>query len=535
MENIFNTIESQKVGSNVFSHRHDIKTMSGIGLLTPVLVKETLPGDRWDMRAEIMVKFNPLIASLPHRFDVHLHYFWIANRVMWPEWTDWITGDSESNWPNIQADDMIGFDRTSLPAYLGLWNPDWNPEGIYKNDFNDDVSAFPFAAYYGIYHTYFTHQEISTSLSGYDEWNNLIAGTQTASCYSSIATQSLLNVAHKHNYFSSALISPQRGDEVLMPLFESDKVYLTFDETAEQYVYGKTTGARLGNVTGIGTNVTDGELDISSPSAQKALIDLDESYYLDVPSSAATITQLRSALRLQEFLEKDARGGTRYSENIIMHFGVDPDKRPAEPVYIGGAKSSITISEVISQALSIDGSSNEIPLGENAGHGMGIAESNPMSFYCAEHGILMATMFVRPVPAYWQGLETLWTRDDRLDYPWPEFANIGEQEILKREFLYSGSTKDTDTFGYAPRFADVKSSYNRITGPLTAEGYNFWHAGVVQLAPASVGTTNVYVRPQDFTKLFAYTEIDDNEQYMAWVFHDLKVVRKLTYYGTPRM
>jgi len=231
-------------------------------------------------------------------------------------------------------------------------------------------------------------------------------------------------------------------------------------------------------------------------------------------------------IRFQEWFEKNARGGTRYIESILSHFGVrSSDARLQRPEYIGGDYQNMVISEVLSTAENTDAS---IPVGQMAGHGISVGGGKHFSYRAEEHGVIIGLISVVPDTAYQQGAHRKFTRFDRLDYPWPVFGNLGEQEVLNKELKWDHATPN-GVFGYNPRYSEMKFANSRVAGEMKST-LTFWHLGRIFATDPSLNNTFIQCNPS--TRIFAVTD-DEEDHIVAHCFINARVNRKLQRYGIP--
>ena len=246
---------------------------------------------------------------------------------------------------------------------------------------------------------------------------------------------------------------------------------------------GSGADAASGNIKS-GTNGVDNNV-LQDSTGDPITFDFRGSQVVDIQADATDINTLRRAFRLQEWLERNARAGTRYVESILAHFGVKgSDSRLQRPEYIGGSKQNMVISEVLSTA---ENDSATIPVGQMAGHGISVGGGNVFSYNAEEHGWIIGIISVIPDTAYAQGLPRSFTRFDRLDYAWPTFANIGEQEVLVRE-LYAHGPSPNVVFGYIPRYSEYKYGIFKVSAEMR-DTLAYWHLGrIFSDSPALIVT-----------------------------------------------
>lgn len=504
MKNIFNSIKLTKPKSSVFDLTHDVKLSLNMGDLVPIMCTECVPGDKFKIQSESLIRFAPLIAPVMHRFDVYMHYFFVPNRLVWPNWEKFITGNEDVLLPTVTYGDAS---YTKLVDYFGI------PEG--DNVENLALNAIPFAAYQCIYNEYYRDQNLITEVDYKMEDGIQIANAATL--------LTMRKRAWQHDYFTSSLPFAQKGAAVDIPLgtgvIELDTDYPLSDGGVFRSIEdGSTDTGTLAN-NGVADGITVG----ANPDYQV----YDPQGSLIVETEPTTITDLRRAFKLQEWLEKNARGGTRYIENILVHFGVkSSDKRLQRPEYITGAKSPIVISEV----LNTTGESAGLPQGNMAGHGVGVTSGRFGSYFCEEHGYIIGIMSVLPKTAYQQGVERHWLKVDKFDYYWPSFAHIGEQAVFNAE-IFADTTNPVDTFGYNPRYSEYKYVPSRVAGQFRTS-LNFWHMGrIFETEPA---LNQAFIECNPGKRIFAVTDENVDSIY-AHVLNKVQAVRRMPKYGNPMM
>jgi hypothetical protein len=497
--NLFNSIKLSKPKKNVFDLTHDVKLSANMGNLTPILTLECVPGDKFDLSCESLIRFAPLVAPVMHRMDVTMHYFFVPNRILWDNWEKFITdANSEHVAPYVQTYSTWPAAQKRFMDYMGV------PPNNVSNSVAVNVNALPFAAYQCIYNEYYRDQNLIEPVN-----YKLQDGDQGGSS----AARSLLTMrkrAWEHDYFTASLPFAQKGAAVDIPigLVEGDlPVYLN-----------SSNGTTLnGSPASVNVGAQGGRTDVPA-----------DSLYADTSNATiepTTINDLRRAFRLQEWLEKNARGGTRYIENILTHFGVkSSDARLQRPEYITGVKSPVVISEVLQT-----GQSDTTPQGNMAGHGISVTSGRAGSYFCEEHGYIIGIMSVMPKTAYQQGIPKTFLKNDSLDYFWPSFANIGEQPVVKSE-LYAYSSNQNDTFGYVPRYAEYKYMPSRVAGEFRTSKLDFWHLGRIFDTDPNLNQTFVECNPT--TRVFAVEDVEGDHLY-CHVLNKIRAIRPMPKYGTP--
>lgn len=505
MKNLFNSVKLTKPKKNTFDLTHDVKMSGKMGILMPNCVAEAVPGDKFDIAADVFLRFAPLIAPVMHRIDVSCHYFFVPNRLLWENWEAFIVNEQTGGLPYLTMDGTETDDQKRLADYLGV--PPCPPAGAQLN-----VSALPFAAYQMVYNEYYRDQ-------------NLVAEVpfQLVDGNNNINKTNLLELrkrAWEHDYFTACLPFAQKGNAVDIPLGE---VQLNPNRTGTQPTFVDSNG-----IDAYGTLDNQPSSGISTGGiTQNTAYDPDGTLVV----GATTINDLRRAFKLQEWLERNARGGTRYIENILAHFGVySSDKRLQRPEYITGTKSPVVISEVLNTTGSFSGTEETSPAqGNMSGHGVSIGSGYSGSYYVEEHGYIIGIMSVMPKPAYQQGIPRTYLKADPTDFYWPSFANIGEQEVFNAE-IYAYDNTPTETFGYIPRYAEYKYLPNRVAGDFRTT-LNYWHLARIFSVQPTLSQEFIECDYQDVNRIFAVNTNDDT--LYIQVLNKIKAVRPMPVFGTP--
>lgn len=488
-----------------------------MGTLTPTLVMDVLPGDKINLKSTQMLRFAPMIAPVMHRIDVYQHFFFVPNRLNWSNWEDFITGGEDGTSDPVFPVIKVSGQNTpigSLTDYMGI------PQ--LPSSAQSEISALPFAAYQLIYNEFFRDQNLIDKAT-----TDLVDGIQPNSAITSL--QTLQRRAWGHDYFTSALPWTQKGPEATIPIGTTAPVSSNGGGIAFQTVTGNQPTSGPVNMTtssGIDSIMTTGNGTLKFGSYTGLEADLSS-------ATASSINDLRQAFRLQEWLEKNARGGSRYIEVIKSHFGVtSSDARLQRPEYLGGGKSPVSISEVLQTSETVTTATivNNTPQGNMAGHGINVGGGNNFSYYAQEHGYIIGLMSIMPKTAYYQGIPKHYKKFDKFDFYFPSFAHLGEQPIKNYELYATAQPTDDATFGYTPRYAEYKHMLSSVHGEFRTS-LLYWHmARDFQNLPL---LNEDFINCEPTKRIFA-VELQESETIYAHVFHELKATRLMPYFGTPK-
>lgn len=503
--NLFNSVKVTNPGSNHFDLSHDFKFSGQMGNLMPVLALDCIPGDKITITPETMIRFAPMLAPIMHRVDVSIHYFFVPNRIIWPNWEKFITNTPLNSippaLPAFPTIDVTESNYNRLMDYLGL------PTPVTGSGITEKVSALPFAAYQKVFDEYYRDQNLVPS-----QWVELQDGDNTFQIEN---LRTMRRRAWEHDYFTACLPFAQKGAAVEIPVTQNfEDVPVRIDENRFP------TGAILSsNVGGVAV-----PQDSSDPAMLEPLFAKTSEMN---PNEPTTINDLRRAFKLQEWLEKAARGGSRYIEQIKSFFGVQSsDQRLQRPEYITGIKTPVQISEVLNTT-----GTDEAAQGTMAGHGIGFTTGKSGSKYIEEHGYVIGIMSVMPKTAYQQGIPKHFLKTtDPFDYYWPQFAHIGEQPVLNKEvFAYQSGGAGEETFGYVPRYSEYKFMNSRVAGDFKTT-LDFWHMGRIFETPPALNEQFISADPTQ--RIFAVTDPDEDKLWIH-LYNRIHASRKMPVYGTP--
>lgn len=531
MSKLFNSVAIRRPQKAKFDLSHERKFSFNMGKLVPILVQEILPGDKFRVNTEVMLRFAPMLAPIMHRVNVTTHYFFVPTRLLWDEWEPFITGGvdglAQPIPPYATTQDLFDgnfLQPGDLTDFMGI--PSVDPAAPNPLGESIPVSVLPMRAYLQIYNDYYRDQTLSP-----EQVFSKTGGQQTLASGQIPLYGTLLDRAWEKDYFTSALPFAQRGPSVDVPLAgEGQVVYkptsdiFTFDGTPIPGTHGdlNTTTGAVGNlrITNAGAGGIDGRIE-----------NIDT---IELMSSGVTINDLRRSVRLQEWLEKNALGGARYVEQNLVHFNVrSSDARLQRSEYLGGGRTPVVISEVLSTVTQVDVE----PLGTMGGHGRSIGNQNGFNRFFEEHGYVIGIMSVLPKTAYQQGLPRLFSRFDKLEYAFPSFAHIGEQEILNKELFYDSLAQadplldPNATFGYQSRYSEYKYQCSSVHGDFKTN-LAYWHMGRIFDAQPVLNAAFVQSDPTD--RIFAAQEVATAKMW-CHIYHNMSAIRPLPYFGTPTL
>nr|WAX26153.1 MAG: major capsid protein [Army ant associated microvirus 8] len=456
MKHQFSQVPTADIQRSSFDRSCGYKTTFNSGDLVPFFCDEVLPGDTFKLKTAMFSRLaTPVVPFMDNAF-LETFYFFVPTRLVWDNWKKF---NGERVKPNDSTDYLVpqyklaattGFEVGSVADYFGL------PYGVKGLS----VNALPFRAYRLIYNEWFRDENLQNSLDiptgdGPDNYDI-----------------SVLKRNKRHDYFTSCLPWPQKGPAVDIPLGQTANVltndkpisiktgtgqtHLEINDSTTNYVVSRPVGAASATPLQFGSE-TGLKVDLSS-------------------ATAVTINSLRQAFQLQKMFERDARGGTRYTEILRSHFRVvSPDARLQRPEYLGGSSQRININPVQQTSATPQ---QPTPQGNLAAFGLVSDVHHGFNKSFTEHGYIIGILNVRADLTYQKTLNRMWTRQTRFDFFWPALSHLGEQTVLNKEIYCQGTADDDKVFGYQERYAEYRYKPSLITGKMNSHvptSLDFWH------------------------------------------------------------
>lgn len=506
MSHDFSRVPQAEIPRSSFDRSHGYKTTFDAGYLIPIYVDEALPGDTFTLNMTGFARLATPIHPIMDNIFLSTFFFAVPIRLIWNNWHKFNgaqddPGDSiDFTVPQMTAPASTGYANGSLSDYFGL------PTEV--ADYSH--SSLWHRAYNLIWNEWFRDQNLQDSVVVDKD-----DGPDTNTDYV------LLKRGKRHDYFTSALPAPQRGDSVDLPLGTKATVYTDLNLSQEIGLYSTATAAYQ--------RVVDGGTAIMLNSATKTAAD---GLYADLSTAtAATINQLRQSFQIQKLLERDARGGTRYTEIIRSHFGVtSPDARLQRPEFLGGGTSPIVVAPV-PQTSSTDVTT---PQGNLAAYGTGVMSNHGFSKSFTEHCVIIGMVSARADLTYQQGLNRMFSRSTRYDYYWPALSHIGEQSILNKEIYLNNDANDDLVFGYQERYAEYRYKPSQITGQFRSNyttPLDSWH--LAQDFSALPVLNNSFI--EDDPPIDRVIAVNTEPHFLLDTYFKLHCARPMPMYGIPGM
>lgn len=540
----FAKVQAPQIQRSSFDRSFTRKTTFDGGWLVPIYVAEVLPGDTINMSATFFARLSTLL--FPIMDNLHLDTFWFfaPNRILWDGWKRF-NGERATpqqsidlQIPILTAPEGLQFGPFSLGDYLRLPTQVGMPIGDVEGV--PGINALPFRMYNLVWNEWFRDQNTQGQAyqvtdDGPDPDNNYV----------------VLNRGKRHDYFSSCLPWPQKGDAVAIPIGTTAPVIgdgtslgfigFTGPDAGNAYLMMNNDAgfnSSLGLASSSGgagdsavRSAQDGDRFLglhTDPTLSHAFADLSS-------ATAATINDLREAIAIQQLLELDARGGTRYREQLLHMWGVTiPDATLQRPEYLGGSSDHFGVN-----AIPQTTPSETTPQGSLAAYGQMTARSG-FTYSAHEHGYIMCLVNVRSDISYQQGIHKMWQRSTRYDFYQPPLAHLGEQAVLNREIYYQQTNADQEVFGYQERWAEYRYEDSGVSGAFRSnyvQSLQAWHLALYfealpELVP-DAGNGFVVDEPPIDRVIALDSEVFPGQQVLLDMFGKARWARPMPVFSTP--
>ena len=552
-ERHFNQIPQVKASRTRFNRDQTILTTFDAGKLIPFYVDEVLPGDTFNVDTAAIIRMTtPKYPVMDDSF-IDFYYFFCPNRILWDDFKYFMGEVEDKPWMptktyKVPQIDIKNTQKQTIPYegsildYMGV-----PTKCIHTPEEKTSINALPIRAYVKIWNEFFRDENVDNAATIKTTSEDVEYKDQTLEEQLELTLQQayrggrLLPVNKFHDYFTSCLPYPQRGPDVTLPMRGNAPVEIYNNKELTEganWLYNERTYA--------GGNNVGAKIYAADPStSQKDKLqwsgvytgheDTNQTAYIGAnlaEVTGATINQLRQAISVQQYYEALARGGSRYREQVQALWNVTiSDKTVQVPEYLGGGRYHVNINQIVQ--TSGQQTDKDTPIGETGA--MSVTPINESSFTKSfeEHGFVIGVCCVRHNRSYQQGLERFWSRKDRLDYYVPQFANIGEQPVKKKEIMLTGKATDEETFGYQEAWADYRMKPNRVSGLMRSNAtgtLDFWHYGDYY---ESVPTLSQEWMAEGKKEIARTLIVQDEPQFFGAIRVANKTTRRMPLYSVP--
>lgn len=552
----FAELPSVDIQRSVMDRSHSHKFSGNVGDLIPIYWDEVLPGDTISIETSKVIRFQTMLSPMMDNITAEVHAWFVPNRLIYDHFVNFMGQNDSSAWtqqveytiPQLKvlpsdAENPNNNRVGTILDYLGF--PVENQTG------EVEVSALPVRAYCKIVEDWWRDENLTDPINIYTG-DATVTATKEDSYIDDIPHGGLpFKAAKYHDYFTSCLPSPQKGEPVsidipvdgFLPVVSRSENAVKLGDPAYPTIFGGVSEVGDDRVWTYISNPVGSQ---ANPELYFANYNTNAQFQAQpgnpiVPSNlwasmngisaSFTVNDLRYAFQLQKLLERDARGGTRYIEVIKSHFGItSPDARLQRSEYLGGNRFGIVVDQVANTAQS-----EQDFLGDLGAFSVTSDVHEDVHFSATEHGILMLTMVIRYDHTYSQGLQKKWTRNDRFSYFWPVFSSIGEQPVLKKELFLTGESTDDDVFGYNEAWAEYRFSPNMVSGemrPYVSNGLYSWTLADDYESVPSLSDEWIRETEKNVDRVLAVTSENAHQFWCDFYFKE-KWTRPMPVYSVP--